>query len=107
MTPDKANRIIAEAVGEPWCGAMGRYTYGGGWSLNTIVDFTDSAFTLRLIQWAAKQGWWGKTNKHGCCCLDSVDGYLTDFTGGDVTLEWVATCIRDLVAEAIQERSDG
>ena len=101
MTSEQANRIIAEAIGKDVIWAW------WGREHHRPVDFAYSSVTLRLIEWAAKQGWWGKTNKHGCCCLDSVDGYLTDFTGGDVTLEWVATRIRDLVAEAIQEQSDG
>ena len=99
MTPEQANRIIAEAIGKDVIWAW------WGREHTRPVDFAYSSVTLRLIEWAAKQGWWGKTNKHGCCCLDSVDGYLTDFTGGDVTLEWVATCIRDLVAEAIEEEN--
>ena len=92
MTPEQANRIIAEAIGKDVIWAW------WGREHTRPVDFAYSSVTLRLIEWAAKQGWWGK-------CLDRVDGYLTDFTGGDVTLEWVATRIRDLVAEAIEQET--
>ena len=109
MTPDKANRIIAEAVGEPWCGAMGRYTYGGGWSLNTIVDFTDSAFTLRLIQWAAKQEWWDKPiwapDRGTPMC--EVHLLTNRLICQGVNASSISVVIRDLIAEAIQEQSDG
>ena len=101
MTNEQKNRLIAGAIGKESAWACPAPMTAG--RTRTPIDFASPARTLNLIAWAAKQAWWWKENEHGISYMDMVDAYLTDFTGGDVDLEWLAPRIRDLVAEAIQE----
>ena len=72
--------------------------------------FEDSAITLELVEWARSQEWWMTT--HGEICKwkyrDRITNKLRDFANqvaiSHHTAVEVAASIRNLIAEAIEEK---
>ena len=107
LTDAGKNQIIAGAVGKAWgwetgCGPGAMTENHSG----IPIDFAHPVYTLKLIEWAAKQGWWAQA---GCLKSSTLSPAvmvmcrlvcLTTAANKSTAAE-AATAVRDYIAEAL------
>ena len=104
MTPDQSNAIIAKALWadpdwkwQPWAMVRlspDRYHF-------VPRDFAAPENTLRLLEWAARQDWYGGETSW------EVWEALRPLVDGLPKAEAVAREVRDIIAKRLEEIEDG